>query len=121
MPSRHALHSKIRLLAEEITTLTSMHAIECDSTEGMMQHLSTYASGSCRVGRGAWLNNVDFWVVACAAPAQGEGDPLSFVWKPVGLRVFQEEDSNLVEGSDVWAVKHGNISITALNAGLSQA
>ena len=46
---------------------------------------------------------------------------MSFVWKPVGLRVFQEEDSNLVEGSDVWAVKRGNISITALKAGLLKA
>ena len=43
------------------------------------------------------------------------------MWGPVGLRVFQEGDSNLVEGSDVWAVKRGNISVTALKAGFLQA
>ena len=43
------------------------------------------------------------------------------MWGPVGLRVFQEDDSRLVEGSDVWAVKRGNISVTALKAGLLQA
>ena len=55
---------------------------------------------------------------AGAEPSE-EGDE-SFVWGPTGLRVFQEEDKNLLEGSDVWAVKRGNISITALKAGFRQ-
>ena len=58
-----------------------------------------------------------FW--GPAEPSE-EGDG-AFVWGPVGLRVFQEEDCNLVEGSDVWAVKRGNISITALKAGFRQS
>lgn len=87
----------------------------------MALHLHTHASKSCSAANCAGLGNTDFGRLAYAAPAQREGDPSSFVWKPVGLRVFQEEDSNLVEGSDVWAVKRGNISITALNAGLLQA
>ena len=42
------------------------------------------------------------------------------MWGPVGLRVFQEEDCDLLVGGDVLAVKQGNISVTALRAGFLQ-
>lgn len=38
------------------------------------------------------------------------------MWAPQGLRVFQREDSELLEGGDVHTIKHGHVSVSALHA-----
>lgn len=56
------------------------------------------------------------WQCALHAERDLEGAE-TYVWGPQGLRVFQEADENLTEGSDVWAIKHGHVSVTPLKAG----
>ncbi|BDA43778.1 probable 5'-nucleotidase SurE [Coccomyxa sp. Obi] len=47
---------------------------------------------------------------------ESETEPASYVWAPKGLRVFQTDDTELVQGGDVHAIKHGNVSVTPLYA-----
>ncbi len=52
----------------------------------------------------------------CCDAGESESEPGSYVWAPKGLRVFQIDDSELAQGGDVHAIKHGNVSVTPLYA-----
>jgi len=62
--------------------------------------------------------------VAHADPGGGAGPPpegegLRLVWSPRGLRVFAEDGA--AEGTDVWAIRSGAVSVTGLRAGFEHS